>query len=347
MTARLSDVARAAGVSQGTASNVFNRPEAVGPETRMKVLEAARLLGYRGPSAAGRLLRAGRADAVGVVSPDPLAYFFDDPADRVFLAGIAHVLDGAGKALTLISTADQAAAALTVRSALVDGFIVQCLEDGSDLVALARSRGLPMVVVDNDRVADASAVVVDDRRGAFLAAHHILMRGHRRIGVLSLEMRGDGATGRVDAARLAQPTYAVARMRLAGYADALAGWKIPLDTLPIFEVVNEPNSIRAGVAALFAEAPDTTAVLAMSDLAALVAIAFLKETGRRVPQDVSVVGYDDMPEAARADPPLTTVRQALGEKGALAARLLLEPEPSPRVHVLPVELVERASVADR
>src|SRR5687767_6489495 len=101
--AKLADVAKAAGVSQGTVSNVFNRPQLVRPEVRARVLNAAEELGYRGPDPKGRLLRAGKVNAIGVASPEPLAYFFDDPFARVLMAGISEACDAAGAGIALVS----------------------------------------------------------------------------------------------------------------------------------------------------------------------------------------------------------------------------------------------------
>ena len=144
---------RAAGVSQGTASNVFNRPELVRAEVRERVEATAEQLGYAGPDPKGRLLRAGKVHAIGARRLGAPVGLRPRPVRPLFMAGIADVCDERGAGLALVSAFDDQdeAAAWNVQSALVDGFIVHCLEDGARLLDLARRRNLPFVAVDVDR----------------------------------------------------------------------------------------------------------------------------------------------------------------------------------------------------
>jgi DNA-binding LacI/PurR family transcriptional regulator len=339
---KLADVARAAGVSQGTASNAFAKPELVRTEVRERVEQAARSLGYHGPDPKGRLLRAGRVNAIGVVAMDDLSYFFNDPFSREFMIGVAEVCDNRGAGIALVSAVDRNSAAWGIDTALVDGFIVQCMEDGDRLIELARRRRLPFVAVDVDPGPDASSIMVDDRSGARQAAEHLLALGHRRFGILSLEITADGRTGPIDRARRSQARYGATRDRLAGYEDAISAAGLDLDDMVIVESGNDRRGAAEGAATLLDVAPDITAVLAMSDVLALAMIGEAQRRGRDVPEDLSVVGYDDVPEAARAEPPLTTVAQPIVEKGRLAARMIFDPGP-PRKETLPVRLVPRGS----
>ena len=339
---KLADVARAAGVSQGTASNVFAKPDLVRPEVRGRVEEAARTLGYHGPDPKGRLLRAGKVNAIGVVVMDDLTYFFNDPFNREFMSGVAEVCDQRGAGIALVSAVDREKAAWNIDSALVDGFIIQCIEDGDRLIELARRRRLPFVAVDVDPGPDASAILIDDGDGARRATEHLLSLGHRQFGILSLEITSDGRTGLMDRARRAQSRYGATRDRLAGYEAALSAAGIDFEAVPVMEAINDRAGALAGAAALFDAAPETTAVLAMSDVLAMAAIEEAHRRGRRVPEDLSVVGYDDVPEAARSDPPLTTIAQPIVEKGRLAAHMIFDPGP-PRKETLPVKLVVRGT----
>jgi len=341
---KLADVARAAGVSQGTASNVFAKPELVRPEVRQRVEQAAARLGYHGPDPKGRLLRAGRVNAIGVVVMDDLGYFFNDPFNREFMRGVAEVCDQRGAGISLVSAVDRDSAAWGIDTALVDGFIIQCLEDGDRLIELARRRRLPFVAVDVNPGPDASAILIDDRAGARAAAEHLLALGHRNFGILSLEILGDGYTGPADAARRVASKYGPTRDRLEGYGEALKAAGIDFDQVPVIEVANDSMGAAAGAATLLDAAPGTTAILAMSDVLALAAVAEGRRRGLRVPADLSVVGYDDVPEAARAEPPLTTVAQPIVEKGRLAAHMIFDRGP-PRQELLPVSLVLRGSTA--
>lgn len=168
---RLEDVAKEAGVSRGTASNAFNRPEIVREEVRERVLSAAQKLGYAGPNPFGRMLRAGKVNAIGIAGAWPLAYFFEDPFARTVMSGISEVCDARGAGISLISVTDQAELAWSVKSALVDDFIMFCMEGGPKLIELARDRKLPFIALDfggDDET--ISSLRIDDVAGARLAA---------------------------------------------------------------------------------------------------------------------------------------------------------------------------------
>lgn len=342
---RLVDVALAAGVSQGTASNVFNKPDQVSEETRAKVMEAAAALGYRGPDPVGRLLRAGRTNTIGVLISNPLSHFFRDPVARSFMSGIASVCDEQRIGITLISAVDEDRAAQTIRSALVDGFIIHCLEDDTHLVELAQTRNLPITVVDAHMLPNVPHITVDDRKGARLAMEHALALGHRRIGVLTLNLKGDVQTGFADDDRLADITYEVSRKRMEGYHAALADIGVPLDASLVYECVNNRAFGARGAAALLAQDDPPTAILTMSDVLAMGVLDHARQIGMSVPGDLSVIGYDDMPDAPLADPPLTTINQPSIQKGELAARAVLGGDGGPASQELPVQLVVRNSTA--
>jgi DNA-binding LacI/PurR family transcriptional regulator len=341
---KLSDVARDAGVSQGTASNVFSRPQIVRPEVRARVEASARKLGYTGPDPKGRLLRGGKVNAIGVVVSEKLTDFFNDPYNRAFMAGITAVCDERGAGVSLISAADEGQLAWNIESAVVDGFVLQCVEDGSRLVDLARRRKLPFVAIDLDAGPDMSPLDADHRSGARLAAEHLLRLGHRRIAILAMEFVWDGHFGRVDRARWSSAEDGVTLERLQGYEEAFAAAGIALDDVVIFESPNERAPATEMAAALLAAAPDVTAIVAMSDVLALAAMDAAKARQLVVPRDLSVVGFDDIPEAAAATPPLTTIHQPIVEKGRRAAELIFE-RGSPRKELLAVDLVVRSSTA--
>jgi DNA-binding LacI/PurR family transcriptional regulator len=341
-SAKLADVAKAAGVSSGTASNVFNRPEIVSAEVRSRVEAAARRLGYTGPDPKGRLLRAGKVNAIGVVTADETAYAFQDPYMSLVMSGIAAECDARGAGLALVSTRlDEGA--WRIQSALVDGFIVSCHNVDEGVVALARERGLPFVALDLDAGPGTSSVLVEDRRGAYLAARHLLDLGHRRIGLLALHAKScDPAPLAHD--RLRASSFRFMRDRAAGYAEALAEQGIGLDQVPMAEAGHHPAALATAAGELLASHPDLTAILAMSDALAFGVIEAARARGLRVPQDLSVVGFDDVLAASRSEPPLTTVAQPAAEKGRVAARLVFE-HGAPRSEVLPVKLVVRGSTA--
>ena len=341
-TVRLRDVAAAAGVSAGTVSNVFNRPEAVRPELRERVLAAASRLGYAGPAPAARALRRGRAHLIALVTDEAASYVLSDPFGRRLLSGIAAVCDETGDGLTIASTAAAAAGGWSIETALVDGFILFCFAEEDETLEQARRRGLPLVTVDSARAPGAPSVGIDDAGAAAEAARHVLWLGHRRIAILSTELVKDGRVGPVSPGRAARATAAGGRARLAGYRAALTEAGLDPEAVPVFETENDRGSVEAAIRFLFDRPEPPTALLAMSDVIALGALDALAARGLRAPSDVSIVGFDDGPEAVRAHPPLTTVGQPAEEKGRAAAEMLLGLRP-PGDLVLPAALVRRAT----
>jgi DNA-binding LacI/PurR family transcriptional regulator len=141
---KLKDVAKAAGVSQGTASNVFSKPEVVREEVREHVMAVAKQLGYAGPSVTGRLLRQGKVNAVGVAAIEPISYFFEDLWARQLMSQISEICDARGAGVALVSALNDERLAWNIQSALVDGFILLCVEGGERLWRLRGSAKSPM-----------------------------------------------------------------------------------------------------------------------------------------------------------------------------------------------------------
>ncbi len=343
--ARLVDVAERAEVSKATASNVFNRPELVRAEVRERVLAAAREIGYAGPDPRGRMLSAGKVNAIGVATAEPLSSFFTDPFARSMMIGITEACDEAGIGLSLISAASEDALAWTIKSAVVDGLVLYCLEDAGRLVAEARDRRLPFVTLAFGDTDDSVPVVgVDDVAGARLAAEHLAGLGHQRFAILAMEF-GEGNAGRVGMDRVREAHYATSRQRVEGAFAGLAALGIDTATVPIYETQADPRTIDAALADLFAAPEPPTALIAQSDRIAMRALDWLAANGISVPEMVSVVGYDGVPEAAVANPPLTTISQPIRALGRRAVEIIAERGAEVRREVLPVELVVRASTA--
>ncbi|MER8885612.1 LacI family DNA-binding transcriptional regulator [Mesorhizobium sp. M0816] len=340
---RLADIAKAAGVSHGTASNVFSRPEIVREEVRERVKAAAEALGYAGPDPKGRLLRAGKVNAIGVATTEPLSYFFDDPFARVMMAGISEACDATGAGIALVSAGNEEKLAWNIQSALVDGFILFCIEGGPRLVELTRERKLPFVALElGSQDATVSAIGVDNVAGGRLAARHLAELGHRRFAVLSLAF-ADDSTGLVSPEQVRTAVYTGTRDRLLGYLEELSRFGVDAAKVPVYETENDEASTKAGLETLFASAEPPTAILAMSDRVAMEALEWLSARGIAVPRDVSVVGFDGVPEAAICEPPLTTIAQPIAEIGRRAARRILDFDGTVRRETLGVELVVRAS----
>jgi DNA-binding LacI/PurR family transcriptional regulator len=317
---RLLDVARAAKVSRSTASNVFSNPERVGPKLRQRVEAAAKAMGYAGPDPKGRILRAGKINVLGVLSPLQMgvADTLRNPVFAQFLQGVAQTCDEAGVSLLIVPDLPGKNG---IASALVDGFIFGRIEHLDQLDAANRRR-LPYAVVDFDAGPTINSVSVDAHSGAKAAALHLLELGHRRFGIMSF-LRDSGSAKLFPVGRARDPTMAgiqVDQKKLEGYADALAEYDLNIDDVAVVQAgAWDPDA--AGI--MLDAAPEATAILSMSVMQAIAIIHEARRRGIKVPDELAVVGFNDIPEAALCQPPLTTVDSLTREKGRAAAELVL------------------------
>ncbi|SEQ02388.1 DNA-binding transcriptional regulator, LacI/PurR family [Devosia sp. YR412] len=343
---KLKDVAKAAGVSQGTASNVFSKPDVVREEVREHVLQVAKELGYAGPSVTGRLLRAGKVNAVGVAAIEPISYFFEDLWARQLMAQISEICDARGAGVALVSALNDERLAWNIQSALVDGFILLCVEGGEKLVDVTRQRQLPYVALAIG-AADSTipAIGVDNAGGARMAAEHVIGLGHRRLAILSTLINECSSAGLRTPDEMLAALYSTSRDRALGYWEAMAAAGIARDAVPIFETHEDEASTHAMMAEMFAVEAAPTAVLAMSDKIAMWAVDWLFRSGRSVPGDVSVIGFDDVPEAGVATPKLTTMAQPMAEIARLAVDAALGGKQVEGRRILTTKLMVRESTA--
>jgi DNA-binding LacI/PurR family transcriptional regulator len=318
-------VAAAAGVSTATVSNAFNRPTQLSAEVRERVLQVAREIGYSGANPVARNLRRMSTNTVGFVYSESLEFGLNDPASQQFLQGIASALENRGLALLLLPYSATANSE-TVRNAAVDGIILYSPPINTHLIEIVKDRRLPAVFVDYPNRPDCTTVRVRDRAGAHALAEHLLQLGHKRFGIISSRLNEDSREGLSEWSRLQHDFHYAGKERLIGYRQALEEANIDLSRqVRIFECKYSAAAFgRRAVAAFLAAEFKPTAVIAFSDMLAIGAIEELKASGFKVPTDVSVAGFDDVPEASRTEPPLTTVRQDSEEKGRRAAKFLLE-----------------------
>ena len=334
-----------------TVSNAYNRPDQLSPALRERVFETARRLGYAGPDPVARSLRRQRTNVVGVLYSNPLSYAFDDPAQVLFLKGLAAATEAAGMGLVLVpgsvgSSAEERASA--VMDAAVDGFIVYSIAEDDPLVEAALRRRLPTVIVDQPLREGVLFVGIDDESAAREVAEHLLKLGHERFCVVAFGIADDGSfSGFAGSRRQGSATFRVSRARLAGYAAALEAAGLSWEEVPVYECPGSSQALGYEAAdALFSLEPPPTAILCLSDRLALGVIEAAQERGLSVPGDLSVAGFDDVPEATMSTPSLTTVHQDHTEKGLLAGQLLvarLLGEESPEPVLPPARLVVRDS----
>jgi DNA-binding LacI/PurR family transcriptional regulator len=312
----LATVARAAGVSPMTVSNAFNRPDQLSPATRERVLAVAAELGYAGPDPAARSLRRGRSDTVGVVLTEQLPYAFTDPGTVSLLHGLTSALAEAGQALLIIPAGSDPEA--KVRGAVVDALVLLHLVPSEPAVAAARSRGLPMVAAGSPRLPGMPHVGIDNAAAATAAARHLLELGHRRFGVVAMP-RGLAPTA-------AGPVRPGIQDRVSGFRAAVEAAGAELPDRAIVEAGDHTRGAGRDAGRRLLELPARTrptAVFAVTDVLALGVLDVAAEAGLVVPDRLSVVGFDDIAEAARSTPPLTTVAHPLFQQGREAARLVL------------------------
>lgn len=346
----MKEVAAKVGVSPATVSNAYNRPDQLSKELRVRVLEAASQLGYPGPNPLARGLRRGRAGVVGVLYADRLSYAFADPAAVMFLEGVSTATEEAGLGLLLVPSSSRAARdPVAVGEAVVDGFVIYSMPADDPLLAAAVARRLPAVLVDQYPQGGLPTIGIEDAAAARTVAEHLIQLGHRKFAIISLELTGNSAGGFADEARQSAATFLPSRERLQGYRTALSEAELSWPDTRVYECLeNVPNEGYRAAKALLSGAPRPTAILAMSDRLALGVVQAAGAMGLSVPGDLSVVGFDDIPEASRCIPRLTTVRQPHVEKGLKAGQMLisqLEAEDAQGSEILPSRLVVRGSTA--
>ena len=333
----ISDVARQAGVSTATVSRVMSGAVAARPQTRARVLAAVETLGYR-PSAVARSLKLRTTRTLGLLVTDIQNPYYPDIVRAVEDAALERNL-----AVLLCNGADDPAREETYLDLLVDRRVDGIIIASSGLQErhgawLAR-RSVPVVLV-NWAAPDLAlpAILGDNRAGGRLATEHLLSLGHRRIGHLSAPARN-----------------AAAAERLAGVVEALTTAGLDSYALTVVEGDGRVGGGQLAAAELLDRDPGVTAIVCYNDLTAIGAVRAIRARGGRVPEDVSVVGYDDIALSALVDPPLTTIAQRMPEMGRWAVERLGElierngsgadaPLRPPPV-ILPVELRVRASTA--
>jgi LacI family transcriptional regulator len=324
------EVAAAAGVSVGTVSNVINSPDLVAGSTRQRVESAMRQLAFVRNGLAHQL-RAGRSATVGAVVLDLANPFFTEVnrsvEDRLaeddcvlIVCSTDEKIDKEARYLRLLEEQG------------VRGILITPTDPGSERIAQIRARGLPVVLMDcPSPVPQMCSVAVDDVQGGDLAAGHLIARGHRRIaffnGPRTIRQCADRSLGMRNALRRAD-----------------------LDPAHLMEVTLSGDATTEGAVAhleTVLSGPDVpTAIACVSDVVALGVLRGLRQRGIRVPDEMAVVGYDDVPFAAELYTPLTTIRQPKQQLGRAAAELLLDEADPEHVHqqiVLHPELVIRSS----
>ncbi|WP_395345216.1 LacI family DNA-binding transcriptional regulator [Ningiella sp. W23] len=318
----LKDVSKLIGVSTATISNAFNRPDQLSKSLRERILLECQRIGYSGPSMIARSLRSGQSDVIAVMLSDSLTYSFSDPMATDFMAGITEVLAKANKQLLLLSSTVMSDAQVRAES-LPDGFIFYGAPEGQSFNRVTRS-GKPCIVVDFD-APDVSSVNIDNFSACKELAEHAI-HGERDIpAIMGMRLIADNQVRPIEDKDLDHDKQEISWQRLFGYVAGAKsrGAEIPADNI-IHMPVNVLEQAIDGARILLARTQRPNVILCMSDIIAIGACKVADELGLRVPEDLRITGFDDIAEAKRNQPALTTISQQGYEKGQLAATMLLE-----------------------
>ncbi|MBX3080917.1 MAG: LacI family DNA-binding transcriptional regulator [Anaerolineae bacterium] len=327
----LDEIGHLAGVSRATVSRVINNYPHITPEVRERVQKVITQTGYQ-PNVIARSLASNRSTIIGLVIPSDALTIFTDPYFPSLIQGITQSTNQLNLTLSLFLFHSMEEEIRTARSilntGLLDGVIITADRREDSFVSSVLKHGLPFVVIGRpELVGDIPFVNVDNVSGAQLATEHLIAHGRRRVATI----RSVSNTAGED--------------RFIGFQNALRNHSIKLDPRL---VAYGDFSLESGYVAmqqLLPAKPD--AVFIASDTMALGAQRAIREAGLRIPDDVAIVGFDDLPPSVHAEPQLTTVRQPVRQMGSTAVELLNNIvngiHDSPAQIILPVELIVRAS----
>lgn len=304
----LKDVAQHANVSIATVSRAISHPDKLAPPTLLLVQQAMRDLGYK-PNRVARRLRqkSGRRHLLGLIIPDIQNPFFAEMARGV--EDVAYANEFAVMLCNSDEDLKKEAFYLDVmQSESVDGIILPPINDQDPAIMRLASAGMPIVSVDRSLVnSSLDKVEVDNRQGAYEAVDHLIKLGHRRVAMIA-----------------GRQNVSTSRERRAGYEEALKANQLSVQETLIRTGDNKQASGHALAEELLALSPRPTALFVSNNLMTVGAMEAIHKHGLRIPQDVAIIGFDDLPWAEALDPPLTVVRQPAYEVGRAAAELLLK-----------------------
>ncbi len=320
----LAAVAELAGVSRSTASIAFSGAGPISEATKQRVLEAATSLDYGGPDPRAQSLRRGRSGIVGVVIEDRLRDAFRDPMNIAMLDGLADETGAIGSGLLLLTGTGtgtgMGTAQLSIENAPVDAVVlVGCSTRLDSAVAILRQRGIPLVAVEAAPMEGVLSIDLDNREASHELAAHLQGLGHERVAIIALPLTPSGERGPLTAQLEAASSGYTASARIAGVREVFpqaTGW-VTAGSLTEEGRLAGLELLRGGERSVGAR---PTAIIAQSDLLARGVILAAEELGLRVPEDVSVVGFDGVRLDGMGEHDLTTMIQPAVEKGRAAGR---------------------------
>lgn len=333
-------VAEHVGVSVATVSNAYSRPDQLSAELRDRILATADELGYCGPNATGRALRSGRIDLCGFLFTGELSRAFADPYSVIFLSGLSDALKQFGASILLLQTPEDPEVGQQLERAPMDALVGRFAPAQLGALEMLRRRGVRVVSTHHSQGTDW--VDIDDHAAGTLVGRHLAGLGHRDVVVVA----SGAESGRVDEftwddrepfSHFHEGSYETGRLQ--GLAEELGQ-----HTLRV--VRGDDNSREAGrmaAARILDASRPPTAVVSLSDVMAFGVLDAARERGLVPGRDLSITGFDDIPDADFLG--LTTVHQPIAEKGRIAGLLAMDADYPQRQVTLPSELVVRSSTA--
>jgi LacI family transcriptional regulator len=327
----LEKIAKIAGVSPATVSRVVNNYPHIRPEVRERVQKIIAQTGFQ-PNVIARSLASDRSGIIGLVIPNSPRMVFTDPYFASLIQGITQATNRSSLTLSLFLFHSKEEEVRTIQSilstGLLDGVIITADRKEDSFVPKFAERGLPFVLIGRpEKQMQISYVDSDNVAGGYLATEHLLKLGHRRIATIGSDQNTAGDD------------------RYSGYQNALENYQFKIDPCLVAFGDFSMDSGYTAMKKLLPEMPD--AVFVASDTMALGALRAIREAGLRVPDDIAVVGFDDLPPALQADPPLTTVQHPIEQSGKLAVEMLItllnEKDAPSRRTILPGKLIIRGS----
>ncbi len=334
----IKDVAKEAGVSASTVSYVLNSTptESISPETARRVMDAVKKLGYI-PNLNARSLSSRRSNMIGVLIPQTepgKELMFSNPFYGELLSSIEYTARQHGYHLLLSGTKEDQDYLSIAQNRGVDGIIIVGTYPGENLNAL-KQLGVPIVLVDSYVKDEAFHTIgIEDREGARMATRYLIEKGHRQIAFVSGSIRENGVNIK----------------RYQGYCDAMQSAGLSVDEQSIYSGTVDYDYGITAAKEYVARGKKQTAAFVSADVISMGLIKGLQQNHVRVPEDLSIVSFDDVYLARMANPALTTVHQDIGEKGKQAVQLILDAagfkEHRHTECILPLSLVERESVRE-
>jgi len=335
------DLAKACNVSKTTISFAFNNPEKIGRATYDLIMQKAQELDYI-PNPAGRNFSLKRKQTIGFLLPQHFEGTLSNPYITQVLQGIGNICNMKDYTLTLIPPFNGSMNE-AVYKVSVDGLIAMGINVKMEVVKSLKRMFIPFVTIDGHPGVNMPSINIDDKKASYDLMKEVLKRGHRNISIVALKENTFEKSSKFES---------TTQIRMTGFETALSEYNLSINDRNIF-IYKEECSLEAGMnvaANIVKDNNNTTCIVCMSDVIAIGCITYLKQNSFEIPDDFSVVGFDNIQTASIVTPPLSTIMQASVEKGEIAAKTLfelIERNTIDTLHkILPHEFIDRESLKD-